>query len=391
MRKYWLYPLLAILALLALFILGLVLSGNSHLLRAVQLTYLKGHNTANINDGKDFDTSIIATGEVQPWPLHENYNQDTLAPDLETQLRSSNSAAYLVVHKGKLHSEFYFEPYSNRSKTNSFSMAKTIMTMMIGAAIDEGLIKDFEALAKDYIPELSGVADEVRISHLTAMSSGVDWEEDYYTPFSPTPKLLYGYDVESYALSRDYPVAAGAEFYYASVSTQVLGIVLDRALKQANRSESLSQFLSRKFWQPMGMNDDGTWHTDAQGMELVYCCINTNARNFAKFGLLLSQKGVWNGQQLLQAAFVKRIIEPDLNHYYGHSVWIDERENPQFYLLMGHLGQYVIVVPGHDLVVVRLGEFRLKASDKTTRNIPSDVYFYVDHAIKRVLKPSSSR
>ncbi len=377
---------IAIVLVLGLASLGLKITGNDHLFRALQLTYMKGNDTANINDGQDFSTNIIEAAEAEPWPLHDNYNHRELDGELASFLESTNSAAYLVIHEGKLHTEYYFEPYFDRSKTNSFSMAKSVMTMMIGAAIDEGLINDFDDLAKIYVSELEGVADEVTVAQLSAMSSGVDWDEDYYSPFSPTPKLLYGYDVESYTLNRDYPIKAGTEYYYASVSTQLLGIVLDRALKRAESEETLSDFLSRHFWQPMGMNDDGTWHTDAEGMELVYCCINTNARNFAKFGLLLSQQGRWGDEQLLQPDFVKRMIEPDLVHYYGHSVWTDDRDEdaPQFYLMMGHLGQYVIVVPEHDLVVVRLGEFRNEPADKETHFIPKEVAFYVEQAIKRV-------
>jgi len=277
------------LAILLLSCLTLLLTGNAHIFRALQLTYLKGNDTANINDGQDFETHLIAKGSNQEWPQHENYNKEPLAETLKTLLTSTNSVAYLIIQDGKLHTEFYFEPYTNQSLTNSFSMAKSILTMMVGAAIEEGLIQNFDELVINYIPEFKG--KNVTLAQLSAMSSGVDWEEDYYSPFSPTPKLLYGYDVETYSLSREYPTKAGSEYYYASVSTQVLGIALERALQKAGRDITLSEYLSEKFWQPMGMNADATWHTDAKGMELVYCCINANARNFAKFGLLLSQKG----------------------------------------------------------------------------------------------------
>jgi len=409
--------LVGFIAIILLLCLGLVLTGNAHIFRAVQLTYLKGNDTANINDGQDFETRIIRAGKPQPWALHENYNKQPLNADLEKFLTSTNSVAYLIIKDGKLHSEFYFEPYHDRSRTNSFSMAKSILTMMVGAAIDDGFIKSFDEPVSNYIPEFKG--KEVTLAQLSAMSSGVDWEEDYYSPFSPTPKLLYGYDVETYSLSREYPKKPGSEYYYASVSTQVLGIALQRALKKAGKDISVSEYLSEKFWQPMGMEDDATWHTDAEGMELVYCCINSNARNFAKFGLLLSQQGAWNtggleggaveenrdaeipadkisaevittekstGErlQLLKPEYVEHMIKPDLVSFYGHSIWTDDRENPIFYLMMGHLGQYVVVVPEHNMIVVRLGEFRDADADHITFFIPKEVAYYVDEAIKRV-------
>lgn len=379
--------LLVFFLLITVMVIGLFATGNEHIFRALQLTYFKGNTTANINDGQDFETHVISALDnlpenYQDWPLHENYNKTLLNDELKNFLMATHSAAYLIIKDGQLHTEFYFEPYNKRSLTNSFSMAKSILTMMVGAAIDEGIIHSFDDLVTNYIPEFKG--KDVTLAQLSAMSSGVDWEEDYYSPFSPTPKLLYGYDVETYALSRDYPIKAGSQYYYASVSTQVLAIVLERALQNAGREMTLSDYLSKKFWEPMGMNDDATWHTDAKGMELAYCCINTNARNFAKFGQLLSQQGAWQGKQLLTSAFVERMIAPDLVPYYGHSIWTDDRKPPIFYAMLGHLGQFVIVVPAYHMVVVRLGEFRDDDADEITHFISKDVAYYVDEAIKRV-------
>jgi len=379
--------LIAILALLFLLLAttaGLFATGNEHLIRAVQLTYLKGNTTANINDHRDFDTRLIKAGEAQPWALHPDYNKIPLRKELEGFLTRTNSVGYLIIKDGLLHSEYYFAPYDPRSRTNSFSMAKSLLTMMVGAAIEDGMIGSFDERLDLLVPELQGKASDVTLAQLSAMSSGVDWDEHYYSPFSPTPKLLYGYDVESFSLSRDYPKAGGETYYYASVSTQVLGIALQRALQKAGSTQTLSDYFSDKFWIPLGMDDDGLWHTDTKGMELVFCCVNTNARNFAKFGQLLLNKGRWGEQQLLSEAFVDRMIQPDIMNYYGHSIWIDERENPIYYLLMGHLGQYVIVVPEHNMVVVRLGEFRDADADHMTFFIPKEVNYYVDEALARV-------
>jgi CubicO group peptidase (beta-lactamase class C family) len=385
MKKF----ILSLALIIVLICVALVATGNAHLFRAVQLTWLKGNDTANINDGKDFETNLIEAGKEQPWLLHEQYNQEPLNQALDSFLRSTNSVAYLIVKDGKLHTEYYFEPYHNRSKTNSFSMAKTMMTMLIGAAVDDGIIDSFDDPVWKYIPELKEKAPRVSLAHHAAMSSGIDWEEDYYSPFSPTPKLLYGYDVEAYALSREYLVEPGTEYYYASVSTQILGIALNRAQEAKGIDKTLSEYFSEKFWVPMGMNDDGMWHTDAERLELTYCCVNTNARNFAKFGLLLSQGGLWRSEggdekPLLSEAFVERMIKPDLERYYGHSVWTDDREPPIFYAMIGHLGQYVVVVPEHNMLVVRLGEFRDADADYITHFIPKEVGYYVDEAIKRV-------
>lgn len=377
-------------------VLGLFLTGNAHLFRAVQLTWLKGNSTANINDGKDFDTHVIAASDTYEWTWteHEDYNNTPLDKELRAFLERTHSAAFLIIKDGQLHTEYYFEPYHARSKTNSFSMAKTMMVMLIGAAIDDGIIDSFDDEVWKYIPELKERAPRVSLADHAAMKSGIDWEEDYYSPFSPTPKLLYGYDVESFVLDRDYPVEAGKEYYYASVSTQILGIALKRALEAKGIKSNLSEYFSEKFWKPMGMNDDATWHTDAKGMELTYCCISTNARNFARFGLLLSQKGIWydpqgDEQSLLSEDFVDRMMKPDLKPYYGHSVWTDDRENPVFQAMIGHLGQFVVIVPAHRLIVVRLGEVMDKEPDDITHFVPEEIAFYVEKAIQQLQNGAS--
>ncbi len=110
---------------------GLLLTGNEHLFRAVQLTWLKGNSTANINDGKDFDVHVISASETNEWTWtqHEDYNKEPLANELRAFLERTHSAAFLIIKDGQLHTEYYFKPYDARSKSNSFSMAKTMMVM----------------------------------------------------------------------------------------------------------------------------------------------------------------------------------------------------------------------------------------------------------------------
>jgi CubicO group peptidase (beta-lactamase class C family) len=379
--KFYLKTLVALGVLAGLSVTTLFATGNEHLIRAFQLTYLKGHSTANINDHRDFDTRLIGAGENQPWAEHAAYNQQPLPAKLQQLLTESNSAAFLVIKDGQILAEHYFAPYSVMSKTNSFSMAKTMNTLLVASAIEDGLIESFDTPVEQLIPELKGRADGVTLAHLSAMTSGLEWTENYYSPLSPVAKLVYGYDVESYVLQHDYSGKPGENYYYSSASTQVLGVALQRALG----GKGVSEYLAEKYWQPLGMNDDALWHTDSKGTELVYCCVSTNARNFAKFGQLLLQGGQWQGEQLVAADFVERMLAADREAYYGHSVWIDDRPQANFKAMIGHLGQYVAMVPEHNMVVVRLGEFRHPDYKKTTGSpIPDELGIYVDETIKWV-------
>ncbi len=128
------------------------------------------------------------------------------------------------------------------------------------------------------------------------------------------------------------------------------------------------------------MNDDGLWHLDNSGMELVFCCLNTNARNYAKLGLLMLNNGQWDGQQVLPAGLVEQMIAPLGTHNYGYSTWLGLEHEPAYYHFSGHLGQFVIVVPEHNMVVVRLGESMNPARDIDTEEIP----YLISEALKQL-------
>lgn len=347
-------------------------TGNGFIFTSIKRTYLAGEVTANINDHAEFENNVIATGTVQAIPNHSNYNNATLSPEFNKQLKALGAASFLVVKDDQVIFENYFSGYNNRSKTNSFSMAKTVTTLLIGIAIEEGYIRDLDQEIVDFLPEFKDdpIGKTATIRQLSLMNSGYEWDENYYTPFSPTVELYYGSDVENFVLNGSFSAEPGSFWEYSSASTQLLGIFLLRALQKPAAAMTLSEYLSEKIWKPMGMNDDALWHTDNQGMELTYCCLNTNARNYAKLGLLMLNKGRWNGQQLVPEHFIEQMIKPEGTSYYGLSTWLSDTQSPAFYAFSGHLGQYIINVPEHNMVVVRLGERAQSSSDYLHESLP---------------------
>lgn len=352
--------LLGLLILIALCFITLIATGHKYILTAVSKTYLKGHNTANIDDHTAFDTRTIKADKTLAWPINENYTSKTLPEDFLNNIEANDGVAFLVAHKGAIVAENYFSDYNDRSKTNSFSMAKSVITLLLGKAIEDGYVNSFDQAITDFIPEFKDKVkgDIPTIGSLSTMTSGYDWDEHYYSPFSPTVELLYGDDVESFVLERNFDDYETPYFYYSSASTQILTIALSRALKSKNPEATVSDYLSEKFWKPLGMNDDALWHLDSKGMEFGYCCISTNARNYAKFGQLMLQDGFWNGQQLIDSNYIQKMYTPGVVDYYGYSTWINTTNSTPYYLYRGHLGQYIIVVPSHELVIVRLGKTR---------------------------------
>jgi len=335
-------------------------SGNSHIVNALKRTYLVGEKTANINDYQQFETRTISADKnnQQPWVKHEKYNLKPLPSEFVEELNKYNTAAFLVIKDGQLISEHYFNDYTDRSKTNSFSMAKTVTAMLLGIAIEEGHISGLDQAVTDFLPELehNPTASKVTIGNLAKMNSGFEWQEHYYSVLSPTVKLVYGDDVTDFLLKGHFSAEPGTVWEYSSASTQLMGIFIARALEKAGAAESLSDYLSQKVWQPLGMNDDAPWHLDNSGMELVFCCINTNARNFAKLGLLMLNGGQWQGQQIIPANYVNAMVSPLASDQYGLSTWLSYDNELPFYWFSGHLGQYIVNIPELNMVIVRLGE-----------------------------------
>ena len=343
-------------------IITLRITGNGYVVTALKRTYWVGEKTANINDHEQFETRIIKAGKASPLPKHDLYNNKTLPSEFLVELNKYNTAAFLVIKDGQVISENYLNGYNDRSKTNSFSMAKTVTALLLGIAIEEGHIKSLDQKITDFLPEFSNdqLAKNATIGHLAKMNSGYEWDEHYYSVLSPTVELVYGDDVTDFLLKGHFSSKPGEYWEYSSASTQLMGIIISRALQQAGAAENLSDYLSRKIWQPLGMNDDAPWHLDNNGMELVFCCINTNARNYAKLGLLMMNDGKWNEQQIVPSHYIKQMISPVGSDEYGLSTWLSYDNELPFYWFSGHLGQYIINIPEHNMVVVRLGETNSK-------------------------------
>lgn len=369
---------------------GLQFSGHSYIWRALAGTYLQGHRTAYIDDSRNFDQRLVAKGVSVAWPKDPRYNQKPLDVETRDYLNRYGSAAFLVIQKGALVHEEYFAPYNAQSLTNSFSMAKTITTLQTGLAVKQGFISSFDAPLTEQIQEYANDTrgQKATIAQLAAMKSGHEWEENYYLPLNMTTDLYFGKNAEALVLSRGFEREPGSEYEYSSGSTQLLGVFLKRALQAKEPGLTVSQHLSRSLWQPLGMENDAVYTMDRPevegGMERTYCCVFASARDFARFGQLLLQDGQWDGQVLLDKAFIARMRQPDLQPYYGHSLWMDWTYKHPFYLMQGHEGQYVIVVPSLELVVVRTGQHRDKKTLGPNGKLPLEIYRFVDQAVALV-------
>lgn len=373
--KWFLIILVVITGLIYIFDYG-------YLVRAVRVTYLTGHKTAFLEDYTYFDNREIKAGTPQPWNVSKDYNKVNPTEKLEQTHKELQTTSFLIVKNDSIWHESYYDIGATDSKTNSFSMAKSIVTSALGKAIDLGMIPNLDTKVIDYLPELKGeYANELTVGDLASMASGQKWDENYYGPTSVTTQAYFKKDLRELMLSLPIDNKPGQKFIYQSGDTQLLAMVLEKATKMP-----LANFVSKYFWQPMGMENDALWQIDhaTDGIEKAYCCIASNARDFARFGKLYLQNGIWNGQQILSSEFVQKSIEPRFadSTQYGYGWWLENYKNQAVYYMRGHLGQFVIVLPESDIIIVRLGH--LKGLQTKENPHSEDLYIYIDEALAMV-------
>ena len=337
---------------------------------------------ADITDYKFFDNIDIPKSEnPQAWPLHKDFNNIKSTDILNKTNDRLGTVAFLIIKNDSLWYEKYYDGYSEKSYSNSFSIAKSIVTAVLGRAIDEGFIKDIDQKVGDFIPEYKkGLAANLTVGDLSSMSSGMKWTEDYKNVFGVTARAYVGSEsLVELIKSRPIIREPGQSFKYLSGDTQLLAMTIEKATGQ-----KLSSLVYNWFWNPIGAENNALWQIDnlKSNNEKAYCCFNSNARDFAKFGKLFKDYGYWNGKQLLDSSFVKKATTKrfEKSPHYGYGFWLGSYKGMKYFSMRGHLGQYVMVFPKENIIIVRLG----KTNDKKTEAdiIPQDQLIYIEEAIK---------
>ncbi len=368
------------LILLALLIGILYITDTDYLLKATRTIYLKGHSTAYLEDYKEFDNQVVVTNTPQPWPNHVDYNSVKESEALQKMNKDLGTIAYVIIKNDSIWFENYYGGFDKDSKSNSFSMAKSYVSGLMQKAIEEGHIKGLDQPVSDYFPEFSeGRAAKMTVGDLSSMSSGTNWVEAYYSPLSITTRAYFDDDLEKVILGLKMEAEPGQAYKYASGDTQLLAMVIEKAT-----GKKLYNYLSESFWKPLGSENSTLWQVDSEANDLVkaFCCIASNAKDFARYGKLFKDHGKWNGQQILDSAFVAKSIRPRFaeSPEYGYGWWlIQDYKGKDFFMMRGHLGQYVIVQPDDQMIIVRLGNLSLKVDDSVDA-FNADIYAYIDEA-----------
>ena len=279
---------------------------------------------------------------------------DHAGVDLEALLRANDTRSFLVIKDDALVYERYFSGGSRDGISLGFSTTKSVVALLVGCAIDDGLIGSVDDPLTRYVPELRGRGFEaVTLRRLLMMTSGLDYCESD-NPFGLHPYLYYcEHCLDREVLQFKLAEPPGRRYVYKSGDNLLLALALRRAL----RGETVTAYLQRRVWNRLGMEHGGIWSTDGE-QEKSWCCLAATARDFAKFGMLYLHGGQWGGQQVVSADWVRSaaaVSEADGASWQYQFGWWHPFRNRSHYTMVGHLGQFVYVNPDTRVVVVRLG------------------------------------
>lgn len=331
------------------------------------------HGTTTVWDHLEYPgRELNPSASPDPWaeaavPLPPpDVEVEGAAVPLVSLLADGDTLAFLVVDDGELVYEWYAPGHGADTPSMIFSATKSIFSLLVGAAIDDGLIGSATDPVTLWVPELADRnLDGVTLEDLLRMDSNLDYVEDD-NPFGSHVEFNYTPDLADAILAlrvRDEP---DPQFRYKSGDNALLGLVLDRALED----ETITGYFQDRLWNPLGAEHPGRWSTDREGgLERTWCCLALTARDLARFGQLVLNQGEWEGRQLLSPGWLEASFRPGYpadrwpTAYedsplvnYGYQWWLTEDAR----VALGKGGQYLYVDPVRQVVIVRLGETRGK-------------------------------
>ena len=333
------------------------------------------------DDFQDFPASRILSADdasllpSDPDPSVVNLLQSfPTIDDVDQFITSTETTAFLIVHRGRLLFERYGLGHSSGSIENTFSVSKSVTSMLVGLAVADGALAVHDPIT-DYLPELQERDrrfEAITIEHLLDMRSGIAYSRDIKFPIinSDDPLVYYHPDLSSVVLMRTKIASAPGHFQYNNYNPPLLGLILNRST-----GKTVSEYLEQRLWKPMGATLPAGWTVDEQGFERMESGFHASARDLARLGLLYLNRGQAVDKQLLPANWIDvstDSVEPvEVEQYDGREWsyragwWIVPRpEGRSDFCAIGQFGQFVYVSPQHDAVFVRNGPGRGEWGDR---------------------------
>ena len=369
MSKLFLISLSIILLIVAIFL-------GPKALRLYHLSNLYNENTIStnfININKIFTVSDPMPASQNPYQfdtkeyeLPETYFFEGKEQNLEEGLSHFKTDGLIVLHDNKMLYENYWNANSISTKHIAFSVTKSFVSALVGIAVDEALIESIEDPITKYLPDFNGTGYEgVSIKNILQMSSGVGFNEDYGDPNSDINKfgraVAKGSSFRDFAKTLKQARTPGTFHHYVSIDTQMLGFLLAEVT-----GVTLQEYLYEKIWNKIGMESGAYFIADDLGIEMALGGLNATLRDYAKFGILYLNEGVWDGEQIVPAEWIKASHNPDGPHLkpgeselssspwgYGLQWWIPGNPDTD-YTAAGVYNQYIYIDPISNVVVAKI-------------------------------------
>lgn len=277
--------------------------------------------------------------------LHHIKAGDTTLVTLDDYLKTSTTTAFIIIQNDTIRFEKYYNGYGPGNISTFFSTTKSVTSLLVGIAVDEGHIGSIHDVVTDYIPELKNADpnfQKLTIEHLLNMQAGFDFDESYSNPFKDMARLFYGRNQFKQLSKLKFICDPGSESDYNSATTALLGIVLERAVKQPYTS-----YLQEKVWKPLGMEYDASMCLDDKKHRSAksYHGLSATAIDLAKIGRLYLNHGNWDGKQIVSKNWIEKSTTPNIEadrfgyKYKGYQYnWYNIRSF--FYDSLGHFRQF---------------------------------------------------
>ena len=275
---------------------------------------------AKIQSGEDkfffpvaIDSNLVRTN------IERTLKGDTLILTVDEYLGRSATTAFLIIKNDTVVYEQYYRDYDRSKISTFFSVTKSITSLLVGIAVDEGYIKSVHDPVTNYIPELKNRDprfQKLTVEHLLNMQAGLRFNESYTNPFKDMSRLFYGRNQLGFIKKLKFERDPGEIYVYNSVTTALLGIVLERAIQRP-----YAEYLEEKVWIPLGMEYNASMSLDDKKHRSAksYMGLNATAIDLAKIGRLYMNEGNWNGKQIVSKEWVEKSITPRIaeNHISG--------------------------------------------------------------------------
>ena len=339
----------------------------------------------SIDDYKIFANDTVKAKNYIEWKLTNDYNKKVISDSLKKQIENYETVAFLVIQNGKIKYEEYWNGYDKDSIVNSFSVSKSIISLLVGIAIDEKAIEGLDQKITDILPNFNrGKPTDLTIRNLLSMSSGSDWNEQFRSPFSDVLKAYFGNNLDEMYENIHLSKEIGKKWEYQCGNTLILMKIIEKTT-----NSSITEYAQRNLWTPIGAKNSALWSIDKEnGTVKAFCCFHATCRDFARLGQVVLDKGEFDRSFVVPRNYINQAITPadyltDKNNekvdFYGLHFWIAYHKGLQIPYMRGMHGQYIFILQEKNAVVVRLGK---KRTEEKIKHTPIDAFIYLDAAME---------